>query len=79
MKKIFAVTVLPVAFFFYTQTTEAQNSSALFRHTVIITFKPGAAADSIQALDKIYSTLSKNALVKILNGVLMFLPATAVW
>jgi hypothetical protein len=64
MKKIFTVAVLPVAFFFYTHTAEAQDSSALFRHTVIITFKHGASADSIQALDKIYSTLSKNAVVK---------------
>jgi hypothetical protein len=64
MKKIFTTAFLPVAFFFFTHTAEAQNSSALFRHTVIITFKPGAAADSIQALDKLYSTLSKNAVVK---------------
>lgn len=64
MKKIFTAAFLPVAFFFFTHTAEAQNSSALFRHTVIITFKPGAAADSIQALDKLYSTLSKNAVVK---------------
>ena len=63
MKKIFTVAVL-LAFFFYAHTAEAQNSSALFRHTVIITFKQGAAADSIQALDKIYSTLSKNPMVK---------------
>ncbi|HXR84986.1 MAG TPA: Dabb family protein [Hanamia sp.] len=64
MKKIFTVVVLAVAFFFYAQAAEAQNSSALFRHTVIITFKHGAASDSIQALDKLYSTLSKNAVVK---------------
>jgi hypothetical protein len=64
MKKIFTVAILPVAFFFFTRTAEAQNASALFRHTVIITFKPGAAADSIQALDNIYNALSKNAVVK---------------
>jgi len=64
MKNIFTVAVLAVAFLFYAHTAEAHNSSALFRHTVIITFKPGASADSIQALDNIYSTLSKNALVK---------------
>ena len=64
MKKIFTVAVLTVAFFFYAHTAKAQNSSSLFRHTVIITFKHGTAADSIQALDKIYSTLSKNAVVK---------------
>ena len=64
MKKIFTATVLFVAFFFYAHTAEAQNSLALLRHTVIITFKHGAAADSIQALDKVYSALSKNALVK---------------
>ena len=64
MKKIFTVALLPVAFFFCTHSAKAQNSSALFRHTVIITFKPAASADSIQALDKLYSTLAKNALVK---------------
>jgi hypothetical protein len=64
MKKIFAVVVLAVAFFFYAYTAEAQNSSSLFRHTVIITFKHGTPADSIQALDKIYSTLSRNTVVK---------------
>lgn len=64
MKKIFTVVILPVAFFFYAHTAEAQDSSALFRHTVIITFKNGTAADSIHALDNIYSTLSKNAVVK---------------
>jgi hypothetical protein len=64
MKKILTIAVLPVAFFFYAQTTQAQNSSALFRHMVIITFKPAASSDSIQALDNMYSTLSKNAVVK---------------
>ena len=64
MKKIFTVAVLPAAFFFYALTAEAQNSPALFRHTVIITFKHGADPDSIQALDNIYTTLSKNAVVK---------------
>lgn len=64
MKKIFTVAVLFVAFFFYAHTAEAQNSSAVFRHTVIITFKHNAAADSIKALDNIYSTLSKNTVVK---------------
>ena len=64
MTKILRIAVLPIVCFFYTPIAKAQNSSALFRHTVIITFKPGAAADSIQALDKLYSTLSKNAVVK---------------
>ena len=64
MKKIFTFAVLPVAFFFYAHTAEAQKSSALFSHTVIITFKHGAAPDSIEELDKMYSTLSKNAVVK---------------
>jgi hypothetical protein len=51
MKKIFTIAILPVAFFFFAHTAEAQNASTLFRHTVIITFKPGATADSIQAVD----------------------------
>jgi len=64
MKKIFTVAVLFVAFFFCAHTAKAQNASSLFRHTVIITFKPAASADSIQALDNLYSSLSKNAMVK---------------
>jgi high-affinity nickel permease len=64
MKKIFTVAILFVAFFFYAHTAKAQNASALFRHTVIITFKPAVSADSIQALDNMYRTLSKNAVVK---------------
>jgi hypothetical protein len=51
MKKIFTIAILPVAFFFFAHTAEAQNASTLFRHTVIIKFKPGATADSIQAVD----------------------------
>lgn len=67
MKKIFSATLLTFAFFFYTCTAHAQNhttSPALFRHTVIITFKEGAAADSIQSLDNLYAQLSKNPMVK---------------
>jgi hypothetical protein len=43
---------------------QANNSpSARLRHIVIITFKPGATADSIKALDDVYSDLSKSSLV----------------
>lgn len=67
MKKIlftlalFAITIL---LFENNVTAQANNSSALLRHIVIITFKKDAPADSIQALDNVYKDLSKSPLVK---------------
>ena len=40
------------------------SSSNLLRHIVIITFKQDAPADSIKALDDIYTGLSKSSYVK---------------
>lgn len=40
------------------------SSSNLLRHIVIITFKPDAPADSIKALDNVYTGLSKSSFVK---------------
>lgn len=43
---------------------QASNAPNLFRHIVIITFKPGASPDSIKALDNVYADLSKSPSVK---------------
>lgn len=55
------------AIFLFENKPKAQTdnlSQNLLRHIVIITFKPGASADSIQALDDVYTKLSKSPLVK---------------
>lgn len=46
----------------YAQTK--MNRENLLRHIVIITFKPGTAADSIQTLDNVYKDLSKSPFAK---------------
>lgn len=67
MKKIslapflFIITILLLS---HTTQAQTKSTSTLFRHTVIITFKQDAPADSIQALDKIYKELSKSSMVK---------------
>jgi hypothetical protein len=51
--------------FLFQQNAQAQtNTSSLLRHIVIITFKDDARTDSIKALDNLYSSLSKNGIVK---------------
>lgn len=48
-----------------TNTANAQTSNtSLLKHTVVITFKQDAPADSIKALDDVYTALSKSPLVK---------------
>jgi hypothetical protein len=68
MKKIFFTLSLCMAIivlFNISATAQTNNSSSSFlRHVVIITFKDDAAADTIKALDKIYTDLSKSPLVK---------------
>lgn len=67
MKKIiFTLSLLTAIFFFQTNATaQTGNASpAVFRHIVIITFKQTAPADSIKALDDLYRSLSKHAMVK---------------
>lgn len=68
MKKIlFSLSVFAVAIFLFTNATNAQtinSSSAALKHIVIITFKQDASADSIKALDNVYTELSKSPLVK---------------
>lgn len=66
MKKLFFTLSLIGAtiIFFQTNVNAQTNNSSLLRHIVIITFKNDAPADSIKALDNIYSNLSKSPLVK---------------
>lgn len=67
MKKIsFTPFLFVITILLLSHTTHAQTKSSptLFRHTVIITFKKEAPADSIQALDRVYKELSGSPLVK---------------
>jgi hypothetical protein len=67
MKKIFfTISLCIVTAFLFNINAAAQtsNSPSVLRHIVIITFKANASADSIKALDKIYTDLSKSPLVK---------------
>lgn len=68
MKKMFSAlsVVIAIIFLFDINATAQTNtaSSSFLRHVVIITFKDDAAADTIKALDKIYTDLSKSPLVK---------------
>ncbi|MGH2646814.1 MAG: hypothetical protein ACRDE8_04570, partial [Ginsengibacter sp.] len=63
MKKIFITLLMfAVTSLLFGKNTNAQtnsSSSGLLRHIVIITFKTGVPADSVKALDNIYTTLSK--------------------
>jgi hypothetical protein len=67
MKKIlFALSIFTGLILLFENHTNAQannSPSARLRHIVIITFKPGASADSIKALDDVYRDLSKSSLV----------------
>ena len=68
MKKIiFTFSIFIAAILLQINNVNAQtnNSTAgVLKHIVIITFKEGASADSIKALDDIYTGLSKSPLVK---------------
>ena len=67
MKKIFFTLSLCIAIIFLFDihvAAQTNSSSSILRHIVIITFKDDAAADTIKALDKIYTDLSKSPLVK---------------
>ena len=68
MKKIFftlSLCITIIVLFDISATAQTNTSSLSFlRHVVIITFKDDAAADTIKALDKIYTDLSKSPLVK---------------
>jgi Stress responsive A/B Barrel Domain len=64
-KKLFMLSLFATIIFLFGNKTNAQNnSSTLLRHIVIITFKQDAPADSIKALDDVYTGLSKSPLVK---------------
>jgi len=65
MKKIFFKFFLfATVLFLFGNKINAQTNNSLLRHIVIITFKQDAPADSIKALDNIYTDLSKSPLVK---------------
>ena len=65
MKKIFFKFFLfATVLFLFGNKINAQTNNSLLRHIVIITFKQDAPADSIKALDNIYTNLSKSPLVK---------------
>jgi hypothetical protein len=65
MKKIFFKFFLfATVLFLFGKKINAQTNNSLLRHIVIITFKQDAPADSIKALDNIYTDLSKSPLVK---------------
>ena len=68
MKKIFITTLIfAAASLLMENKANAQtgnSSPALLRHIVMITFKQDAPADSIQALDDMYVSLSKSTMVK---------------
>ena len=55
---------MAVDVFLFGNKINAQTNNSLLRHIVIITFKQDAPADSIKALDNIYTDLSKSPLVK---------------
>lgn len=65
-KTLFTLSMFVTCLFLFENNAVAQtnNSSALLRHIVIITFNPDAPLDSIKALDNVYTSLSKSALVK---------------
>ena len=65
MKKILLKFFLfATVLFLFGKKINAQTNNSLLRHIVIITFKQDAPADSIKALDNIYTDLSKSPLVK---------------
>ena len=64
MKKIFSFLLLTIIMLFVKADVNAQTNPKLLRHIVTITFKQDAKADSIKALDDVYISLSKNAMVK---------------
>ena len=66
MKKIlFTLPMVVTIIFLFANNANAQtNNSSFLRHIVIITFKNNAPADSIKALDAVYTGLSKSSLVK---------------
>lgn len=67
MKKIvYSILLFAVTILLFENKTKAQanSSSGILRHIVIITFKQDVSADSIKALDNIYTDLSKSPLVK---------------
>jgi hypothetical protein len=66
-KMLISLAMLLATFILFENNANAQTKAQpenLLRHIVIITFKPGTAADSIQALDNVYRSLSKSPFAK---------------
>jgi len=64
MRKLIASLIFVISALLIQTNVKAQNNASLFRHVVIITFKHNAHADSIKALDDVYTGLSKNSMVR---------------
>jgi hypothetical protein len=64
MKKLLSILSFITIILLIQNAAGAQTNTTLLRHIVIITFKHEASADSIQALDNLYMSLSKSPLVK---------------
>ncbi len=67
MKKIvvsFSMIVATLLLFANCALAQAESSQNLFRHVVMMSFKPGISADSIKALDDLYIRLSKDPSVR---------------
>ena len=64
MKKLLAILLFSTTRLLIQNNVRAQTNTTVLRHIVIITFKQDAPADSIQALDNLYMSLSKSPLVK---------------
>ena len=64
MKKLLAILLFSTTMLLIQNNVRAQTNTTVLRHIVIITFKQDAPADSIQALDNLYMSLSKSPLVK---------------
>jgi len=64
MKKLLAISLFSTTMLLIQNNVRAQTNTTVLRHIVIITFKQDAPADSIQALDNLYMSLSKSPLVK---------------
>ncbi|MEO7120351.1 MAG: Dabb family protein [Ginsengibacter sp.] len=62
MKKIVVSFSMIVAAVLFANCALAQTKSSqnIFRHVVIMSFKPGTSADSIKTLDDLYLSLSKD-------------------
>jgi hypothetical protein len=67
MKKLlvsFSMTIAAFLLVANCAVAQVNSSQNLFRHVVMMSFKPGTSADSIKALDDLYVSLSKDPSVR---------------